>query len=114
MLIIRAPELVEQMTLLAKEHGLYLPSIGTSDTSGHLAPILAYLDDFGGEQEFKHSCRAILSPGEAPLVLRFALEFLLPGGVWGVGLTGRILFEPGPPPAFRLHFTPAADQPSAA
>ena len=74
MLIIRAPELVEQMTLLAKMHGLYLPSAGTSDTGGHLAPILAYLDDFGGEQEFKHSCRAILSPGEAPLVLRFALE----------------------------------------
>lgn len=97
----------QQVLELARQQGCFLPPEDPSRLGEPLAPILEYLDSFAGE-EFKHSCRALLAAGSSPGELRVFIEFLQPDQRWEQKLQGKIFFDPGPPPSFRLRFSSPA------
>lgn len=113
MLVIQDPAALQALVTLAKEQDRFEPPAG-SWAPGYLAPLLAYLDDFGGSDEFKFSSRVILSSSPSPGELRFELEIAQPNGHWRRQTGGILLVEPGPPLIFRLRFDPAASPSSAA
>ena len=113
MLIIRDQDTFRAMVALAMEHGCFEPVERTMSSEGHLGPLLAYLEDLGGADEFKFAARVILSSSTQPMTLTFSQEARQPDGSWTKQLSGQLVFEAVPRPRFSLHFTPMASLLSA-
>ena len=112
MLIIHDQDTFRTMVALAMEHGLFEPT-GESSSEGHLGPLLAYLEDLGGSDEFKFTARVILSSSSEPMTMTFTQEARQSTNAWEKQLEGQLVFESAPCPHFRLRFAPMASVLSA-
>jgi hypothetical protein len=113
MLVIRDQDTFRAMVTLAMENACFEPVGGSTSSEGYLGPLLAYLEDLGGTDEFKFAARLVLSSSTEPLSLTFCQEAREPDGDWVKQLEGQLVFEAMPRPRFRLRFNPMASALSA-